>query len=76
MTKDQIIEQARVLEIGDGWECYWFARDVEGADIEALQARVLAVGNGWNCYCFARDIKGADIDALQARIKELKGIQK
>ena len=68
MNEQQKIEQARVLGIGSGGDCHFFARDIEGADIKALQSRVLAVGNGWNCYRFARDIKGADIQALQARL--------
>ena len=72
MNEQQKIEQERVLEIGSGLDCYWFARFVEGADIPALQARVLEIGDAWDCSLFAGDIKGADKDALQARIKELK----
>ena len=40
MNEQQKIEQARVLAVGDGDDCYWFARDIEGADIDALQARI------------------------------------
>lgn len=40
MTKDQIIKQACVLTLGSGWDCYLFARDIKGADIEELQDRI------------------------------------
>ena len=39
MNELQKIEQARVLEIGDGWDCYRFARDIMGANTEALLSR-------------------------------------
>lgn len=40
MNEQQKIEQAYVLTGGSGWDCYWFARDIAGADIDALQARI------------------------------------
>ena len=53
--------------VGDGLDCYLFARDIKGADIERLQERVLMVGDGLDCYLFARDIKGADKNRLMKR---------
>ena len=40
MNEQQKIEQARVLTEGSGRDYYLFARDIEGADIDALQARI------------------------------------
>ena len=61
--------EARVIEDDrEGQNCYHYARDIRGANIEALQARVLEVGSAIWCLLFARDIKGADIPALQSRV--------
>ena len=61
-------EQARILQVGTGFDAYRFAYRVLGADIAALQARVLAVGEALDCYLFARDVQGADIAACQDRV--------
>lgn len=60
MTPEQQREQDRLLKEGTGWDCTEFARDIEGADSEALERRVLAIGDEFDCYVFARDVRGAD----------------
>ena len=73
MTKKEMKEQEELLKEGDGWECYRFASDVKGADIEKLQARVLKIGCSWDCYMFARHVKGADIKSLEKRAFKSRG---
>lgn len=71
MTPNQKIEQAKLIKMGSGWDCYWFASRTEGADIRALQARVIEVGDRVDIRCFGRDIEGADIQLLQCRLDVL-----
>lgn len=59
-------EQQEILEDKDVSRALQFARDVEGADIKALQAMVIERGDGTDAYSFARHIEGADVEALQA----------
>ena len=73
MTPEQEKRQQAIIERGDAVDAYRFARDVEGADVNALQAVVVERGNGWDTYQFARDIEGADIDALQRVVLERGG---
>ena len=40
MNKEQEEAQARLLKSGDGDDCYFFASDVKGADVAALQKRI------------------------------------
>ena len=74
MNDEQKLEQERLLREGSGWDCYFFASYVKGADVAALQKRVLEIGDGDDCYCFAEHVKGADKEALLKRIKELWGL--
>jgi len=60
------------LETGNGEDCYVFAINIPGADVQALQARVLEVGDAWDCCMFAKDVPGADADELLARSESLR----
>ena len=57
--------QQIVIDLGDAGYCYYFASNVKGADIDALQRVVIDSGDAEYCYEFARFIEGADIRALQ-----------
>jgi len=47
--------------------CYYYAKQIPGADIEFLQAKVIEKDNdGKWCYYYAFCIPGADIELLQA----------
>ena len=71
LTKEQQEEQTRILERGTGWDAYGFARNIPGADIEALQQVVLECKDGYFVYRFAKDIPGADIQVLHQRLQAL-----
>jgi hypothetical protein len=43
MTNKQIKQQEKLLKTGTGCDCYRFAKDVQGADIETLQAWIEAL---------------------------------
>lgn len=57
--------QQDIINSGTGWDAYIFARDIDGADIRALQKVVSERGDGRTAYKFACQIYGADIEALQ-----------
>lgn len=44
LSKENLELQEIILKDGTAEDCYSFARDVKGADIEALQKRVLEIG--------------------------------
>ena len=71
MTENELKEQMRILQSGSGEDLCRFARDIEGADISALQARVLEIGTGADCLFFALNVKDAALDALLYRKMEL-----
>ena len=51
--------------------CYYFARDVENADIPLLQQAVIDKDTtGEWCYLFASDVAGADVPQLQQPVIE------
>ena len=53
-----------ICENEDPMHIYFYARDIEGADIAKLTDAIIRRGNGLYIYYFAKDIKGADIDKL------------
>ena len=71
MNESQEEKQKELLSEGSGWDCHTFARDVPGADVDALQARVMEIGDGEDCCRFAIDVHGADIKTLQERVLEI-----
>jgi len=75
MNESQKEKQKELLSEGRGWDCYMFARDVPGADIQALQARVLEIGTGCDCYRFAINIHSADVD-VDALIDKAERLQR
>ena len=52
-----------VIDSGDSWRNYVFARDIKGADIKSHGQVVIDSRNAEYNYLFARDVKGADIKA-------------
>ena len=50
-----------VLKCKTSW-CYYFARNVPGADIKAHEKVILELRNPQVCFCFARDIQEANIE--------------
>ena len=71
MNESQKEKQKELLSEGSGCDCCVLAKDVPGADIQALQSRVMEIGDGDDCCEFAINIPGADIPALQARVLEI-----
>lgn len=70
LTKDQQTEQDSIIKHGNGVDAYWFACNVPGADVPALQQVVIERGDGEDAYLFACDVPGADIEALQRVVIE------
>ena len=50
-----------VLECKTDW-CYYFARDIKGADIKAHEKVILELEYTKYSYYFARDVLGANIE--------------
>jgi len=44
--------------------CYYFAREINGANIKALEEIVLESKDPYYCYWFARDVKKSNKEAL------------
>ena len=73
MTPDEILEQQRIIKTGDGLAAYKFDRDVDGADIAAMQKVVLAHGDAEDACFFACVVDGElDISALQKMVLDSK----
>lgn len=63
--------EQKVIESNNEDLSYYFAKEVEGANINAHEQIVLNGEDYATCFCFARDIDGADKEALFNRMKEL-----
>lgn len=68
LSRKDAAQQQKIIESGIGCDAYLFAKDVKGADREALQYVVLEYGDGLDVTNFARYVKGADIQALQQAV--------
>lgn len=65
MSDSDALFQQNIFDSGDGYAAYNFAKQVDGADIRALQNVILCRGTGDNAYRFAKHTTGADITTLQ-----------
>ncbi len=63
--------EQKVIESNNENLSYYFAKEVEGANINAHEQIVLNGEDYATCFYFARDIEGADKEALFKRMKEL-----
>ena len=71
LSKEKEREQNEILKEWKRYDCYLFARDVEWADIKALEKKVIEMWNRDDCCDFAMDVKWADIRALEKEVMKI-----